>query len=250
MESKRASSSLREPWFLVACCPTNVARTLASLAAYLATADDGGIQIHQYADSRIATTLGDGRRVGVEVATGYPDDGTVHGARHRDRRAAVGAHAAGAAVGDGAELADADGRRPVGPGHGRRRTAVRRRRRGHPDAAADAALDAARSADRRRSRLRRRRARTAGAVRRVGRPARTSATSTCSASTRRCRRAIATAQWSSPPGSSIPPDGVAVPRRPTAAPSRSADDVDVPLVPYNRWANRGPSTMRVWLPTV
>ena len=55
VESKRASSSLREPWFLVACCPTNVARTLASLAAYLATADSTGIQIHQYADSRIAT---------------------------------------------------------------------------------------------------------------------------------------------------------------------------------------------------
>jgi hypothetical protein len=26
-------------------------------------------------------------------------------------------------------------------------------------------------------------------------------------------------------------------------------DVDVPLVPYHTWANRGPSTMRVWLPT-
>ena len=60
VESKRASSSLREPWFLVACCPTNVARTLASLAAYLATADDGGIQIHQYAESRIGTTLDGG----------------------------------------------------------------------------------------------------------------------------------------------------------------------------------------------
>jgi hypothetical protein len=23
---------------------------------------------------------------------------------------------------------------------------------------------------------------------------------------------------------------------------------DVPLIPYHRWANRGPSTMRVWLP--
>jgi DUF1680 family protein len=31
--SKRASSSLREPWFAVSCCPTNVARTYASLAA-------------------------------------------------------------------------------------------------------------------------------------------------------------------------------------------------------------------------
>ena len=28
------------------------------------------------------------------------------------------------------------------------------------------------------------------------------------------------------------------------------EDVDVPLVPYNSWANRGPSTIRVWLPTV
>ena len=77
VESTRASSSLREPWFLVACCPTNVARTLASLAAYLATADGGGIQIHQYVESRIRTTLDDGRRVGLEVTTGYPRDGAV-----------------------------------------------------------------------------------------------------------------------------------------------------------------------------
>ena len=77
VESRRASSSLREPWFLVACCPTNVARTLASLAAYLATADDGGVQIHQYVESHIRTTLGDGRRVGLEVTTDYPRDGAV-----------------------------------------------------------------------------------------------------------------------------------------------------------------------------
>jgi DUF1680 family protein len=70
--SNRASSSLREPWFQVSCCPTNVARTLASLGAYLATVDAGGLQIHQYADSRITASLDDGRRVGVEVRTGYP----------------------------------------------------------------------------------------------------------------------------------------------------------------------------------
>jgi DUF1680 family protein len=75
--SRRASSSLREPWFQVACCPTNVARTFASLGAYLATVDAGGMQLHQYADSRIATTLDDGRRIGIEVATGYPADGSV-----------------------------------------------------------------------------------------------------------------------------------------------------------------------------
>ncbi|MEX1134827.1 MAG: hypothetical protein WED83_08295 [Acidimicrobiia bacterium] len=25
-------------------------------------------------------------------------------------------------------------------------------------------------------------------------------------------------------------------------------DVDVPLVPYHHWANRGPATMRIWIP--
>ncbi len=28
-----------------------------------------------------------------------------------------------------------------------------------------------------------------------------------------------------------------------------ATPTEVPLIPYHRWANRGPSTMRVWLPT-
>jgi DUF1680 family protein len=75
--SNRAASSLREPWFAVSCCPTNVARTYASLAAYLATTDDSGLQIHQYADSRISTTFGGSREVGVEISTAYPDDGKI-----------------------------------------------------------------------------------------------------------------------------------------------------------------------------
>jgi DUF1680 family protein len=75
--SNRAASSLREPWFAVSCCPTNVARTFASLAGYLATTDASGLQIHQYTDSRISTLLGDGRRVGVEVSTAYPNDGAI-----------------------------------------------------------------------------------------------------------------------------------------------------------------------------
>jgi hypothetical protein len=70
-------SSLRAPWFAVSCCPTNVARMLASLSAYVATADAGGLQIHQYADAEIRTTLGDGRPIGVRIQTGYPADGAV-----------------------------------------------------------------------------------------------------------------------------------------------------------------------------
>ncbi len=75
--SARASSSLRAPWFEVSCCPPNVARTFASLAAYVTTADDDGVQLHQYAPSTVRTTLPDGRIVAFEVSTAYPVDGDV-----------------------------------------------------------------------------------------------------------------------------------------------------------------------------
>ncbi|KHL04853.1 hypothetical protein LK10_03735, partial [Sinomonas humi] len=75
--SPRAASSLRAPWFEVSCCPTNVARTLASLAAYIATRTEDGIQLHQYAHSRIRTELGDGRKVDLRITSGYPRDGAV-----------------------------------------------------------------------------------------------------------------------------------------------------------------------------
>ena len=75
--SPRASSSLRAPWFDVACCPPNVARTFASLAAYLATVDAEGVQLHQYAPATIRTMLDDGREIALEVATEYPREGSV-----------------------------------------------------------------------------------------------------------------------------------------------------------------------------
>ncbi|BEP13692.1 glycoside hydrolase family 127 protein [Acidothermaceae bacterium B102] len=73
----RAASSLRAPWFAVSCCPTNVARTLASLAAYTATVDDDGVQLHQYAPASIRTRLSDGRVVALDTTTGYPSNGVV-----------------------------------------------------------------------------------------------------------------------------------------------------------------------------
>ncbi|WP_448624420.1 glycoside hydrolase family 127 protein [Geodermatophilus sp. URMC 64] len=75
--SRRASSDLRAPWFNVSCCPTNVARTLATLGAYVATVDDDGLQLHQYAASETRTTLTGGERVAVRVTTDYPADGAV-----------------------------------------------------------------------------------------------------------------------------------------------------------------------------
>jgi DUF1680 family protein len=75
--SPRPAAGLRAPWFAVSCCPTNIARTVASLQAYLATADDEGLQLHQYAPAVIDVTLPGDRRAAVEVVTNYPLQGRV-----------------------------------------------------------------------------------------------------------------------------------------------------------------------------
>ncbi|NUR87388.1 MAG: glycoside hydrolase family 127 protein, partial [Nonomuraea sp.] len=67
-----AECGLRSPWFDVSCCPNYIARTLASLPAYLATAGPGGIQVHHYA---AGTVTGGG--LSLEVSTGYPWSGGV-----------------------------------------------------------------------------------------------------------------------------------------------------------------------------
>jgi len=69
--SPRAESGLRAPWFEVSCCPTNVARMLASAGLYFATASDNGIQLHQYGDYRVSVALAAGK-VTLQVRGGYP----------------------------------------------------------------------------------------------------------------------------------------------------------------------------------
>ncbi|RZU62752.1 glycoside hydrolase family 127 protein [Zhihengliuella halotolerans] len=73
----RAEGGLRAPWFDVSCCPTNVARTLASLQAYAVSVDGpAALSVLQYAAGNVSVELDDGR-LAVSVATGYPHDGTV-----------------------------------------------------------------------------------------------------------------------------------------------------------------------------
>jgi uncharacterized protein len=74
--SHRAESGLRAPWFEVSCCPTNIARTLASVSLYFATASDHGIQLHQYGDYQVSTVLAAGT-VTLQVSSAYPTSGTV-----------------------------------------------------------------------------------------------------------------------------------------------------------------------------
>ena len=251
VESRRASSSLREPWFLVACCPTNVARTLASLAAYLATADGDGIQIHQYVESHIRTTLDDGRRVGLEVTTDYPRDGavTVRITESDQRPWALTLRVPDWAR--DAEVTDPSGtRRPAGSG-----TVVVE----WPFAVGDEVtlavpvvprVDDARPADRRHPRVRRVRARSGRDVRRIGRPPGRSSRRCAPRRSRRCRHGTTTARSWWPPAWSIRRSsrGRTVRARGVDSDEASQDAIELTLTPYHSWANRGPSTMRVWIP--
>lgn len=78
-ENPRAEGGVRAPWFDVSCCPTNVARTLASWHTYAASVDAEGraVALLQYAPGRYDLRLPDGDVVRLEVRTGYPVDGTV-----------------------------------------------------------------------------------------------------------------------------------------------------------------------------
>jgi hypothetical protein len=68
----RHPSNGRQKWFHVACCPPNVMRTLSQLAAYVATSDDDGVQIQQYASAEVVAGE---RRLNLD--TDYPWDGRV-----------------------------------------------------------------------------------------------------------------------------------------------------------------------------
>ena len=74
--SQEDSPSGRLPWYRCACCPPNLARLGASLHHYVATGGADGIQVHLYAGGRITADL-DAGPVELEVTTDYPWQGTV-----------------------------------------------------------------------------------------------------------------------------------------------------------------------------
>jgi len=67
----------RKPWHLVACCPPNVMRLIATLGHYIATRDASGLQIHQYATARLAVSGSAGPRTALRMESAYPWDGHV-----------------------------------------------------------------------------------------------------------------------------------------------------------------------------
>jgi DUF1680 family protein len=66
----------RSRWFACACCPPNVARTLASLGGYAYAVSDDGLWINLYIQGSASTSL-HGRKVTLNVETNYPWDGKV-----------------------------------------------------------------------------------------------------------------------------------------------------------------------------
>ena len=61
----------RQPWFICACCPTNIARLLASLGGYVYSTARNEIFVHLYAQGVLSTEL-EGKKVRIEQKTNYP----------------------------------------------------------------------------------------------------------------------------------------------------------------------------------
>ncbi|WEG09542.1 glycoside hydrolase family 127 protein [Microbacterium horticulturae] len=240
--SPRASSSLRAPWFEVSCCPPNVARTLASLDAYVATATDDGIQLHQYASCAIRTTLPSGAEIALDVQTGYPAEGRVRIEIGADAEfelsLRVPAWAEGASV-QVAGVVDA-----AAPGVHRVRRAFRRGdvveltlpvapRVTRPDPRIDAAR---------------------GCIAVERGPEVFALESVDLDGFDDVADAVAGAEPIAHDGQVWLPIARRDERDDTwpyagAESAASLTPVEMPLVPYHSWGNRGPSTMRVWIPT-
>lgn len=67
---------IRQKWFSIACCPPNVARTLASLGQYIYARDGEELVIHQFISSEVRTEVG-GHDVELRMDSTLMQDGKV-----------------------------------------------------------------------------------------------------------------------------------------------------------------------------
>lgn len=77
-ENPRAEGGVRAPWFDVSCCPTNVARTLATWQTFAAAVDGDVVSLLQYAPGDVDLELDGGEHAVLRVTTAYPVEGYVH----------------------------------------------------------------------------------------------------------------------------------------------------------------------------
>lgn len=69
--SKEHVKPVRQKWFGVACCPPNIARTLASLGQYIYGVDEGSIYINLFISNQVEIEAG-GSKVFVSMETRFP----------------------------------------------------------------------------------------------------------------------------------------------------------------------------------
>lgn len=74
--SKEHVKPIRQKWFGVACCPPNIARTLASLGQYIYLEDDDSLYINMYISSE-AETIQNGNPISVKMNTQLPKEGRI-----------------------------------------------------------------------------------------------------------------------------------------------------------------------------
>lgn len=67
----------RQEWYSTTCCPTNMVRLLASIPGYFYSVGDREVRIDLYAGSRVDYQTIDGVAFALEVATDYPWDANV-----------------------------------------------------------------------------------------------------------------------------------------------------------------------------
>ena len=72
----RDQSAGRKPWFRCACCPPNIMRLLASLQHYLAATSGDALWVCHYASGSLSSITA-GQRVRADIVTGYPWQGRV-----------------------------------------------------------------------------------------------------------------------------------------------------------------------------
>jgi DUF1680 family protein len=243
----------RKAWFECACCPPNLMRIIATIGQLTATADPQGIQLHQLISATV--TDDDGRSIRVTSDVPFGDgtvrvevtatDGDAWTLAIRVPDWSVGATIAVAGEGHVPATPDADGYARVHRGWAEGDTIVLATHPEFTTVQADPRIDAHRGE----------RAIVRGpivyciegvdledtpieAVRLPDDPAiRSAAVDWLDVPGAEAQIAVV----SLPPATGIPYS--AVPRLPTPTRRRT-----VALVPYFAWGNRGPTTMRVWLP--
>jgi DUF1680 family protein len=72
-----AGGHRRQPWFECACCPPNIARTLASLPGYFYSLSDEGVWIHLYGQGDATLQMANGKTVDLVQHTQYPWEGEI-----------------------------------------------------------------------------------------------------------------------------------------------------------------------------